>query len=184
MSTPTLEETRPRMQQLSAGEQKAARLRERAAEVRRQTPHRSLAERDAEGRRRLPEEHRREAAADDRAAKPRSPREPAERAPERRKLEMKAVRDRMGQRRAEAVLANVRASGWWDNATAGDLERARRIANESGTPAANRSAIRNEMREVSQRRYGTSVDGAIRYERENPHQPPPDVQTSSGPVLR
>ncbi|MGO1764139.1 MAG: hypothetical protein ACTHZJ_05475 [Brevibacterium yomogidense] len=101
------------------------------------------------------------------------------RAAETRRVNRESMRDRVNRARAESVLARVRTSGWWDNATAGDLEQARAIANAPGTPSVNRSAIRGEMESVAQRRYGGSVDGAIRYERENPNQPPPDIRARS-----
>lgn len=104
----------------------------------------------------------------------------AMRVAETRRVERESMRDRVDRARAEDVLAKVRTSGWWDGASAGDLERARAIANSPGTSSGSRSAIRGEMESVAQRRYGVSVDGAIRYERENPNQPPPDIRAPQG----
>ena len=100
-----------------------------------------------------------------------------------RRRDLESVQARVDRARAAAVLSSVRTAGWWDKATAGDLERAVTVANAPETPASSRVAIRTEMQDVTQRRYGTSVDGAIRYERENPQQPPPDIRNNAGRVL-
>lgn len=106
-----------------------------------------------------------------------------DRRPELRRGEPENMQRRMDRMRAERALAQVRDPRWWDRATAGDLERARVAANGPGAPSSSRAEIRNEMRDVAQRRYGTSVSGAIRYERDNPQQPPPDMRTANGRAL-
>lgn len=183
MSTPTASARQGRRQRPSDGVLRAERLRERAAEMRRSSPHPQAraaqptqpSAGDARSRIDRPEGVR---VADDRRHG-----ESLGRGPTPRRRELANVRDRMDQARAEDLLAKVRTSGWWDNATAGDLERARRVASAAGTPASSRTAIRTEMQDVAQRRYGSSVDGAIRYERENPNQPPPDMRPSHGRTL-
>lgn len=177
MSTPTVDE--PARQQTQSEHPRRAvdadRLRQGAAAVRRARPHPD----------RSPEAHAesRSTAARQRVIPLRDLREDETsarrtlnpktgKAPHRRELE--SVQERADRVRAERALAQVRDPRWWDRASAGDLEQARLAASASGVAPGNRAAIRNEMREVAQRRYGTSVDGAILYERENPRQPPPD----------
>lgn len=186
MSTPTVDEpvrqqTRPEQPRRAID---VARLRQRAAAVRRARPHpdRSPAahveSRDAAARQRaIPLRDLRE----DEPRARRNPNVKTGRTPHRRELE--SVQERTDRVRAERALAQVRDPRWWDRASAGDLEQARLAANASGAAPGNRAAIRNEMREVAQRRYGTSVDGAILYERENPRQPPPDVRPVRVQVL-
>jgi len=186
MSTPTVDE--PVRQQVRPEPPRRAidvdRLRRSQAAVRRARPHpdRSPAahaeSRDTAARQRaIP---LRELRDDERSSR-RNPYAKAGGAPNRRELE--SVQERADRVRAERALAQVRDPRWWDRASAGDLERARVAANASGVAPGNRAAIRNEMREVAQRRYGTSVDGAILYERENPRQPPPDIRSSGGRTL-
>lgn len=104
-----------------------------------------------------------------------TPRE-GERAEQRDRLRAgTSVSERVDRARAQRVLSSVRDTGWWNGASAQDLERARSIANAAGTPASSRAAINSQMQHVANARYGTDVRGAIRYERENPTQPPPDV---------
>lgn len=186
MSTPTVDEpvrrqTRPEQPRRAID---VDRIRQRAAAVRRARPHpdRSPAvqaeSRGTAARQRAIPLH--ELREDERSAR-RKPNAKAGNAPHRRELE--SVQERTDRVRAERALAQVRDPRWWDRASAGDLERARLAANASGVAPGSRAAIRSEMREVAQRRYGTSVDGAILYERENPRQPPPDMRFSGGRAL-
>lgn len=205
MSTPTLDTTpqRPPRAWQSDSERRAERLRSGAAAIRRTPPRprESAAQRDVPSERaRTPEprerrdgqveQERRDARADAARSDRRETR-PRERRDERlgtarRTRDLESVRERTERARAAETLAKVNTNGWWDNATAGDLERARKVAAVPGAGAGTRSAIQRQMADVSQRRYGTSVDGAIRYERDHLNQPPPDMRetTASVPVRR
>ena len=203
MSTPTLDTQyqRPPRAWQSDSERRAERLRGGAAAIRR-TPSRPrahveqrdmLRERAATPQVRATRERRGEQAAagreERREAGPREPREERSEerpGPARRTRDLESVRERTERARAAETLAKVNTSGWWDNATAGDLERARKVAAAPSAGAGTRSAIQRQMADVSQRRYGTSVDGAIRYERDNPNQPPPDMRgaAAGAPVRR
>lgn len=185
MSTPTVAE--PVRQQIRPEHPRRAvdvdRLRQRAAAVRRARPHPArspAAHADDRGTAaRLRAIPLRELREDERSARRNTNAKAG--APHRRELE--SVKERADRVRAERALAQVRDPRWWDRASAGDLEQARRAATASGVAPGSRAAIRNEMREVAQRRYGTSVDGAILYERENPRQPPPDMRSRGGRAL-
>lgn len=181
MSTPILHE--PDLTQDRSRTESAVNvdhLRERAAAIRRARPH--------TGRARPGPDQANEPRASERGEWPMVAQEREnfeaargredQRGSQLRRRDLESVRERTDRARAEEALAKVRNTGWWDNATAGDLERVRTVANATGTPSSSRAAIRNEMQDVSQRRYGSSVDGAIRYERENPNQPPPDMRSS------
>lgn len=100
-----------------------------------------------------------------------------------RQQPMVAMQERIDQARAERALAQVRDSAWWTRASVGDLERAQQAASMTNSPASHQ--IRAQMEDTARARYGTNVRGAIKYERENPNQPPPDVRSdmSTGPRL-
>lgn len=182
MSSPTVDDRERRRRRQDDGALRVERLRERAAEMRRSAPHpQSRLGPQPWPRTDLAES--RTDREDARSVDDRRRNESPGRGPAPRRRELENLRARMDRVRAEDLLAKVRTSEWWDTATAGDLERARRVASASGTPPSSRAAIRTEMQEVAQRRYGSSVDGAIRYERENPNQPPPDVRPSHGRTL-
>lgn len=175
MSTPTVEERRGRTVQATTGALRAEGLRERAAAIRRSTSRPAPSESGRPYRRVVPGVSTPKHEETGRKSGERRREAPGERGPASRRRDLQSVRERLDRARAEEMLAKVRSSEWWDTATAGDLEKARRIANASGAPASSRTAIRTEMQDVAQRRYGSSVEGAIRYERENPNQPPPDI---------
>lgn len=168
MSTPTLEEQTGPVHRTSrsASALKAERLRESAAVIRQSQQ--------------VPSSHR--LPPSPKSAEPERDRR-GDRRSDLHRREPENMQRRVDRARAERALAQVRDPRWWDRATAGDLERARVAANAPGAPSSSRTEIRNEMRDVAQRRYGTSVSGAIRYERENPHQPPPDIRTANGRSL-
>ena len=196
MSTPTLDTQyqRPPRAWQSDSERRAERLRGGAAAIRRTPPHPRahveqrdmLREPAATPEVRATRERRGEQAAaareERRDAVPRD-RSEERPGPARRTRDLESVRERAERARAAETLAKVNTSGWWDNATAGDLERARKVAAAPSAGAGTRSAIQRQMADVSQRRYGTSVDGAIRYERDNPYQPPPDMRGAAAPLM-
>lgn len=183
MSSPTVDDRERRTRRQSDGALRVERLRERAAEMRRSAPHPEARVAPQLWPRIDLAESRTDRRDGDRSANDQRRDESPGRGPAPRRRELENVRDRMDRARAEDLLTKVRTSEWWDNATAGDLERARRVASAGGTPPSSRAAIRTEMQDVAQRRYGSSVDGAIRYERENPNQPPPDLRPSHGRTL-
>lgn len=100
-----------------------------------------------------------------------------------REQQLTPMQDRVDQVRAERTLAQVRDSAWWTRASVGDLERAQQAASMSNSPASHQ--IRAQMEDTARSRYGTDLRGAIKYERENPNLPPPDVRSdlSAGPRL-
>lgn len=93
----------------------------------------------------------------------------------RKRVDPRELQERVEERRAAQALRDVRDPAWWNKATAQDIERVQAIAQHGGASPAARQRITSKMNEVAQARYGTDVDGAIRWERSNPTQPPPAV---------
>lgn len=105
--------------------------------------------------------------------------QPAARSRER-VVQLRSMRERVERARAQQALRAVQDPSWWNRASASDLERMRAIANRAASTR--RQAIHGQMQHVARTRYGTTVSGAIQYERSNPSQPPPDVTHTRGPV--
>lgn len=97
-----------------------------------------------------------------------------------RVVQLRSIREHVERARAQQALRAVQDPSWWNRASASDLERVRAIANHAGST--HRQAIHGQMQDVARTRYGTTVSGAIQYERSNPSQPPPDVAHTRGPV--
>lgn len=96
-----------------------------------------------------------------------------------RRDEQRATDRSMAQRvedeRAAQVLRQVQDPAWWNRATAADLQTAQAVVQRGAANPATRARIDREMQHVARTRYGTSVQGAIEYERTHPTMPPPDL---------
>ncbi|MGQ4495497.1 hypothetical protein ACUH95_00570 [Dermabacteraceae bacterium P13101] len=99
--------------------------------------------------------------------------EEREKARQKVSADMQRIRDREA---AKFALQSVSSDGWWDKANAADLARVRDLANSAGTPADLKAKINHQMEQTARRRYGTDLEGAIRYEESHPMMPPPDVR--------